>query len=78
MAFTIKKETRKSRYSFKLNYKVVKILFSVSILSSVFGCIPEPLPGAPSVEYINRNNVIELVESAFNSDLSADMSITAK
>lgn len=81
MAFSIKKETRVSKYSLPLalrnrNGKIIKFISGAALLASLCGCFPEGRwapGGVPALEYIDRNKAIEIVESKFAVDLSADI-----
>lgn len=72
MAFSIKKETRVSKYSLPLalrnrNGKIIKFVSGAALLASFCSCQPEG--GVPNIELVDRNRAIEIVESRFASDL---------
>lgn len=76
MAFSIKKETRKPQYSLPIvvrnrRGKIVKILTTAVLVSSLSNCMPEA--GLPYIEPVDRNRAIEIVEGKFKSDLFADI-----
>lgn len=76
MAFSIKKETRVSKYSLPLalknrNGKIIKFVSGAALLASFCSCQPEG--GVPNIELVDRNKAIEIVESKFAVDLSADI-----
>ncbi|MBP7552441.1 MAG: hypothetical protein KA885_03370 [Spirochaetes bacterium] len=78
MAFSIKKETRVSKYSLPLalrnrNGKIIKFVSGAALAASLFGCPTPPTGGLPYIEPVDRNIAIELVESKFAVDLSADI-----